>query len=160
MLNLASNAPGIFQPEHVEIAQEIADSLAVAIQQMQLRRADQQRRQEAEAMRDVMSALASAANINQALEIILVRLRDLIPYDRAGIFFLDENQHYQLAEKSPYPKAGGLRLHPSQDPLVEELKKVAAPDRGERYSVRSALRDLARHAARARLAGRSPADWR
>ncbi len=127
MLNLASNAPRIFQPEHAEIAQEIADLLAVAIQQMQLRRADQQRRQEAEAMRDVMSALASAANINQALEIILVRLRDLIPYDRAGIFFLDENQHYLLAEKSPFPKAAALRLHPSQDPLVEELKKGRRP---------------------------------
>ena len=127
MLNLASNAPAIFQTEHVEIAQEIADSLAVAIQQMRLRRADQQRRQEAEAMRDVMSALASAANINQALEVILVRLRDLIPYDRAGIFFLDENQHYLLAEKSPFPKAAVLRLHPSQDPLVEELKKGRGP---------------------------------
>ena len=127
VLNLASNAPGIFQPEHIEIAQEIANSLAVAIQQMQLRRADQQRRQEAEAIRDVMSALASAANINQVLEVILVRLRDLIPYDRAGIFFLDENQHYLLAEKSPFPKAGALRLHPSQDPLVEELKKGRRP---------------------------------
>jgi two-component sensor histidine kinase len=35
-LNLASERPGFFQPDHVEILQEIADSLAVALRQAHL----------------------------------------------------------------------------------------------------------------------------
>ena len=126
-LNLASDQPGAFQPEHISIAQEVADSLAVAIQQARLRRAEQQRRQEAEIMRDVMAALASAATMNQTLEIILVNLRNVIEYDRAGLFLLDESNNYVLTEKTGIGQEPLPAVQQVGDPLVEEFRRTRRP---------------------------------
>jgi PAS domain S-box-containing protein len=126
-LNLASEKPYVFKPDHARIAQEVADSLAVAIQQARLREAEQQRRQEAEIMRDVMAALASAATMNQTLEIILVNLRNVVEYDRAGLFLLDETNRYVLMEKSGSSSDDAYAIHPTTDPLVEEFRRTRRP---------------------------------
>jgi len=126
-LNLASEKPGSFNAEHVRIAQEVADSLAVAIQQARLRQAEQQRRQEAEIMRDVMASLASAATMNQTLEIILVNLRNVVEYDRAGLFLLDETNHFVLMEKSGPGSEAEHASHVATHPLVEEFRRTRRP---------------------------------
>lgn len=127
VLNLASNAPDVFQAEHVQIAQEIANSLAVAIQQTRLLRAEQVRRQEAEVMRDLMAALAFAGNLNQTLQAILVNLHNLIHYDRASLFLVDENERFVMADKGFPAQETGKGGFQENDPLIAEMRRTRRP---------------------------------
>ena len=125
-LNLASGLPHAFGVEQVQIAQEVADSLAVAIQQPRLRKADAQRRREAEVMRDVMVALASAGDLKQTLEALLVHLRNLIYYDRAGLILVDDEENYVLAGEG-LPAGRAPRTYLEYDPVVVELRRTRRP---------------------------------
>jgi PAS domain S-box-containing protein len=126
LLNLYSASPDVFTEELAQIAQEIADSLAVAIQQAHLRQAEQQRRQEAEVMRDLMAALASAGNLKQTLEAVLVNLHNVIRYDRASLFLVNEN------EQIVNPRSDTELDHPGRafsesNPLVNQLRQAKEP---------------------------------
>ena len=87
---------------------------------------EEQRRRESAIMRDVVVALATAGNLKQALEVLLVHLHDLIHYDRAGLFLVDEEERYVMA-------GGGLggesapRTYLENDPLVLELRSAQKP---------------------------------
>ena len=78
-------------------------------------------------MRDVMAALASAATLNQTLEIILVNLRNVIEYDRAGLFLLDERDTYVLTEKTGVGQEPLPAVQQAGDPLVEEFRRTRRP---------------------------------
>jgi GAF domain-containing protein/anti-sigma regulatory factor (Ser/Thr protein kinase) len=88
---------------------------------------ERRRLQEAEAMRDVMTALAMAADMNQTLEIILVNLRNVIGYDRAGLFLLDENMRYVLAGDIRPGQGRPLVSRMSSDPVIVELQDLRRP---------------------------------
>ncbi len=105
-LNLLSDQPHAFQVEMIDSLQEIADALCFAIEHLRQHQLEQQRLQEAEAIRDVMAAVASAGNLSQILEIILVNLGSVVKYDRAGLFLLDENQRYVLADQPSQGQEG------------------------------------------------------
>jgi signal transduction histidine kinase len=122
ILNLASSSPGVLQSNQIRIAQEIADSLAIAIQQGALRRAEQQGLREAEVMRDIMAALASAGTLNQTLEIILLNLRNVIAYDRAALYLLDDHQRYVPAERTDFNPGSKFRSHFDDDLLIAEMR--------------------------------------
>lgn len=122
LLNLTAARPEVFQAEHVQIAQEVADSLAVAIQEARLRRLERQRQRETEVMRDVMAALASASDLQQILEALLVNLHNLIEYDRAGLFLVDENE--QMVRLGPDPGPG---LFLDEHPVVVEMRRTRQP---------------------------------
>jgi len=126
LLKLFSTSPDVFEDERVRIVQEIADSLAVAIQQAQLRQAEQQRHQEAEVMRDLMAAQASAGNLKQTLEAVLVNLHNVIHYDRASLFLVNEN------EQIVNPHGDSELDHPGRafsesNPLVNQLREAKEP---------------------------------
>lgn len=126
LLTLYSAAPDVFPTEFNQIAQEIADSLAVAIQQAHLRQAEQQRRQEAEVMRDLMAALASAGNLKQTLEAVLVNLHNLIHYDRASLFLVNENEQIVNPRGETDPDHPG-RAFSESNPLVNQLRQAKEP---------------------------------
>lgn len=131
-LNLASTSAYVFESEHEQIAQEVADSLAIAVQQARLRKAENQGRREAEMMRDIMAALASAGNLNQTLEIILINLRNVVNYDRASLYLLDENQRFVPAEENILRTGSSFRSHFDDDALVADMRKnksaLSVPD--------------------------------
>jgi signal transduction histidine kinase/putative methionine-R-sulfoxide reductase with GAF domain len=126
-LNLLSNQPHAFQVEMVDSLQEIADALCFAIEHLRQHQLEQQRLQEAEAIRDVMAAVASAGNLSQILEIILVNLGSVVKYDRAGLFLLDENQRYVLADQPSQGQEGPVRTYLADDPLVTALQDSQRP---------------------------------
>ena len=125
VLILASAQSRAFGNDSIQIMQEVADSLAVAMQQSRLLKAEQSRRQEAEVMRDILSALAGAANLKQALEIILINLHTVIEYDRAGLFLADENG-YVLARKAA-DEGESSDIHLQDTPLVLEMQHTKRP---------------------------------
>jgi signal transduction histidine kinase len=88
------------------------------------RRGERQRQQEAEVMRDVMAALASASDLKQTLEALLVNLHGLIHYDRAGLFLVDENERIVLADRTAEAAAP---IHLEENPLVTEMRRTRCP---------------------------------
>lgn len=126
LLNLAADRADVFQAEHVQIAQEVADSLAVAIREARLRRAERQRQQETQVMRDVMAALASASDLRQSLEVLLVNLHNLIHYDRAGLYLVDENEQMVRMDRPPGME-GSPAVYLENHPLVEQMRRSRSP---------------------------------
>jgi signal transduction histidine kinase/putative methionine-R-sulfoxide reductase with GAF domain len=88
------------------------------------RRGERQHQQEAEVMRDVLAALASAGDLKQTLEALLVNLHGLIHYDRAGLFLVDENERIVLADRAADSTAA---VHLDEDPLVAEMRRTRRP---------------------------------
>lgn len=88
------------------------------------RREERQHQQEAEVMRDVMTALAGAGDLKQTLETLLVNLHGLIHYDRAGLFLVDENERIVLADRS---LDSAPAVHLDENPLVAEMRRTRRP---------------------------------
>ena len=87
-LNLGSELPVAFSEEQTAIAQEVADSLAIAIQNARLREAEHLRRQEAETLQEVTAALSATLNLDQVLDRILDHLARVISFDSAAILMV------------------------------------------------------------------------
>jgi signal transduction histidine kinase len=126
-LNLYSSSPTRFPAERVQVAQEIANLLAVAIQQTQLKTAERVRRREAEAMRDVMSALASAGDLNQTLQAILVNLHNVIEYDHASLYLVDEDERFVVGGQDVQVQRAAGRAFHEQNPLVDQMRQSRKP---------------------------------
>lgn len=127
LLNLASEIPNGFKPEIVPIICELADALAVAVQQALLLESEQKRRREAEIMRDVMAALASSVNLNQALEVILRNLSKVVRYDRAALYMQNENAQFQLPDSDRVVNDQSPRIFPTHDRIIAELRSTKRP---------------------------------
>jgi len=126
-LNLYSSAPTAFSAERVQVAQEIANLLAVALQQAHLKQLDNQRRQEAEMMRDMMASLASATDLNQIFEAILLNLHNVIDYDRASLYLVDENQRFVVTKKDVQEQQTSGRAFHEHNPLVDQMRLSRQP---------------------------------
>jgi signal transduction histidine kinase len=88
---------------------------------------ERQRRVEADVTRDILAALAGTVDMQQALEIILVNLHNLIHYDRVGLFLSDES-HRILIPPGGIAKSGRLTGVTSPDnPLVAEFQQTGEP---------------------------------
>ena len=83
--------------------------------------------QDNKVMRDVMTALAMAADMNQTLEIILVNLRNVLQYDRVGLFLLDKDEHFVLAGNTNPEEMSAIPSHGFSDPIVLELQRTKQP---------------------------------
>lgn len=70
----------------------IANQAAAAIENARLMEKEHQRLREAETLRHATAVLTSTLDLNQVLEAILNRLQEVIPYDSASIFLLDEDR--------------------------------------------------------------------
>ena len=76
-------------PTNAQLLAEIAALRTKLMEiELELQEVQHQRRVEAETRRDLMTALTRASGLDQTLEIMLVNLRNLVPYDLAGLFLL------------------------------------------------------------------------
>jgi two-component system NtrC family sensor kinase len=82
--------PHPFTTEEINLGESIAQQTALAISKASLLDAEQNRRQEAETLRDITTALTATLEIDQVLERILLRLEEAIPYDSAAVLLLEE----------------------------------------------------------------------
>lgn len=90
-LNIAFIPEEIVRSDHLEAAREIADMLALAIQQSRLLEAEQRQRQQAEIIRDAISSIATSLNFQQILADLLSSLKLLIPFDSAKVVLIGED---------------------------------------------------------------------
>jgi len=126
-MSLYAASPTQFQAEQVQVVLEIANLLAVAIHQAQLKLSERRRRREAEAMRDVMSALAAAGDLKQTLQAILVNLHTVIEYDQASLYLVEENERFVFSEKDVLVQRSVGRAFDRENPLVEAMCQSRRP---------------------------------
>src|SRR6185503_13744428 len=73
----------------VNIAREVADQLAIAIEQARLFEAEARRRQEAEALRDTAAALTSTLNLEEVLDRILSNAGRMVQHQMVNIALIE-----------------------------------------------------------------------
>jgi signal transduction histidine kinase/PAS domain-containing protein len=91
-LHIGAATPGAYTEDQIAIAYDIADNLAVGIQQARLREAEQQARQIAETIRAANEALSRTLNLHTVLDTLLKYLERLVPYDSANVILIDNQK--------------------------------------------------------------------
>jgi PAS domain S-box-containing protein len=77
-----------FKPTELSFLTSLAQQAAIAIENARLFRAEQQRRQEAETLREATAIVATTLEREHAIELILEQLAHVLPYDSASIQLL------------------------------------------------------------------------
>ncbi len=97
ILDIQSDQPNAFGPDDRQLAEAIGDTLAVAIRNADLYRAERWRHQVAESLREVAILLSEDASLEQVLAAILQELQRSLPTEAAAIWLLDEEDNFYLA---------------------------------------------------------------
>ena len=126
ILNLGKDSLGHFERVQVEIAGEVANQVALAIQQARLyeqvqrhanqlechvqqlqltQEAEREQRKLAEALREVGIALSATLDFEELLDSLLDQIGRVIPYDTANIMLVEE-QHIRVVRTRGYDKFG------------------------------------------------------
>ncbi|GAB4525489.1 MAG: hypothetical protein Fur0018_10040 [Anaerolineales bacterium] len=106
-LNLAHHQPGIYTQEHVHAVEEVAISLALAIQQALLWEAERRQRQLADTLRQATATLSESLNLEEVLQRILDYALQVIPSESANILSCQPDGFLPIAYK-------GERIYPIQ----------------------------------------------
>jgi diguanylate cyclase (GGDEF)-like protein len=84
-LNLGGSHTGLFREEQLPVLQQVADALALALQNSFIFQAEQERRHIAETLRQASAVFSSTLELDEVLGLILQQLRQVIPYDSASV---------------------------------------------------------------------------
>lgn len=149
ILALGATENTTFEPEHVEITQEVASVLALAIYQARLdeqvqhhaaemeqrvaelqlaQAAEREQRELAETLREVTGVLSSSLEREQVLRIILEQLARVVEYDGASVMLVSNNALEIVAYRRSTP--GPIHIEPLQIntlPHVQELFNHRTP---------------------------------
>lgn len=89
-LNLTAAVPGSFDHNHVQIAYEVAGSLAIAIQNAQLLQEAQQQATQLAALYDTALNITSALDRHALLNRLAAQLQEMLSPDAIGVVLYDE----------------------------------------------------------------------
>jgi PAS domain S-box-containing protein len=127
-LNLAFQSDGNVRLDHLEAAREVADMLALAIQQSHLLETEQRQRQQAELIRDAISSIATSLNFQQILSDLLASLRLLVSYDSARVVLVEEDS-LKVAATCGFP--GDLEIsgnkHTKENKIFQKMQQHRSP---------------------------------
>lgn len=127
MLYIVAPHRQVFALDQSAYLAEAAVSLALGLKNVRQRQQESERRREAELMRDIMGALASSADLNQTLEIILINLRSLVIYDTARLFLLEKSPEMLAVEKVYPPERHARTTFQANEPIVSALQANRRP---------------------------------
>ncbi|MBI5296010.1 MAG: PAS domain S-box protein [Chloroflexi bacterium] len=89
-VHLDSSTPGAFTEEQSILLQTFVNQAAIAIENARLFEAEQQRRHEAETLREVATAVASTLDEETAIQVILEQLSKVVPFKSASVQILGD----------------------------------------------------------------------
>ncbi len=118
--------PRLFTEEDLQIARHFANQAAIAVENARLFEREQQRRQEAEILRESILSLTYSMEPEKLFEIILDTLQKLIPYDSASIELTDGAYFVIVAGRSIPKSMIGTRYLASSEKWGD-IKKARAP---------------------------------
>jgi len=94
-LNLGGSQTGLFREDQLPVLRQIADAVALALQNSLLFQEEQERRHLAETMRQASTVISSTLELDEVLGLILQQLGQVIPYDSASVQRL-ENEWLEI----------------------------------------------------------------
>jgi PAS domain S-box-containing protein len=127
-LNLAFQQNENIQIDHLEAAREIADMLALSIQQSRLLETEQRQRQQAELIRDAISSIATSLDFQQIMADLLTNLRFLVSYDSARVVLI-ENESLKVAATKGFPPELDItgKRHPRENKIFHKMLETRMP---------------------------------
>ncbi len=124
----ASDPPRAFGKADVCLLEGLARQAAIAIENARLFETERRRRQEAETLRDVATALVATLDLSQVLDGILVQLARVVPCNSVCVFLFRQGHLHAVAGR------GFANLdqvigqdYPADDPLFEEMWRTRRP---------------------------------
>jgi K+-sensing histidine kinase KdpD len=91
VLHVGSLVPRAFQADEVELLQLVADRAALAIEHARLFEAERAARERIEHVQAVTDAALAHLDVNDLLQVLLPRIRDILQTDTSAVLLLDEH---------------------------------------------------------------------
>jgi len=133
--------PGAFSENDERLLSTVAGQVAVALERMQLREAEREQRELAEALREAANVLSASLDFNTVLDRLLDQITRVVPYDSASVMLVETaTQRARVVRSRGYEKYNpeavafinskilelGPRAHLKQ--LIESLEPVIISD--------------------------------
>lgn len=99
-----------FQPSELDFLNSLAQQAAIAIENARLFHAEEQRRKEAETLRETMTVVATTLERERAIELILDQLERVLKYDSASVQLLREGYLEIVGGRGWQPESSVLGL--------------------------------------------------
>ncbi|GAB4545107.1 MAG: GAF domain-containing protein [Anaerolineae bacterium] len=115
--NIGSRQVGAYSPDDLDVAQQMADQLAVAIENARLFEAEQNARQMAEVLRAANLAFTQTLELDDVLEALLDYLGQFVLYDTATILLVDMAS--QAVLHAVRARGGQIEAEPSHMAAVD-----------------------------------------
>ncbi|MBX3057129.1 MAG: GAF domain-containing protein, partial [Anaerolineae bacterium] len=80
------------QPTDIDLAEQAASQIALAIARMRLLRAEREQRELAETLHDIGTALTATLDYDSLLDVTLTQIQRVVPYDTANITLLERDE--------------------------------------------------------------------
>jgi PAS domain S-box-containing protein/putative nucleotidyltransferase with HDIG domain len=128
VINAESKQLDFFSEDDERLLLTIASQMAIAIERIRLFNSERERRQEAETLRDATAALSTSLDLDHVLKSILTSLKQVVPYDSASVFMLEEDRMRITSAhgfKNPEEIIG--QTFPANDTLFQEVLKNRRP---------------------------------
>ncbi|HQV63596.1 MAG TPA: GAF domain-containing protein, partial [Anaerolineales bacterium] len=127
-ITLDSYLPKAFTENNAIVTQTFSQQAATAIENVRLFEAERKRRFEADNLRLAATAITSSLDLQEVLEIILIALKQVVPFDLGSIMLLeDENVRIVAAQGFNNNKAMLNQTFPSQNELLLNIKQTQRP---------------------------------
>lgn len=123
-LVLGSPEVNTFTHDYLQLLQSIAGSVALALQNARLFVAERRRRQEAETLRNVTGAVTLDLRLEQILDILLERLRQVVRFDSASVMIVEGRRLQAVAGLGlPHPEEVIGRYFPIDNSLFAQIQR-------------------------------------
>ncbi len=127
-ISLDSRQPGTFTEEKAVLAQTFSYPAAIALENARLYASEHHRRQEAETLRQAVTAVSSSLEYHQVLDSILISLKQVVPFDSAAIMLLEGQQlRLEAVQGFPDPEQVLNLTFPAEDQLFSESQQIQKP---------------------------------
>ena len=128
VLNLGFVKKDPMTEEQLSVAQEVANQLAIALQQARLTEAEIQRREEAETLALATASLTQTLQLEAILNVILNYLGRVIPSDSNTVFLIDGESIIGVATRGLIDPAVVINQEfPLTDNLLADIRKNRTP---------------------------------
>ena len=128
VINAESIHLGNFSAADERLLTILAQQLTIILEKIRLLSAEQQRRKEAEILRDAMAALTSNLEVDSVLDEILVQLEKVVPNDTASLMLVENGMLCIRAVNGFHNPAEQIgRCFPLHDPFFQEVQRTRQP---------------------------------
>ncbi|MBN1680084.1 MAG: GAF domain-containing protein [Anaerolineae bacterium] len=137
LLQVGCKEPHAFDSYNTALLESVAQQLAVSIENARLHSAERQQRRRAETLQEV-AAILSSENLDEALQITLERLLEVLEYDWASVLLLAEPGYvithtrvengFKRTDLGPDSERIEIAQCPNLARLFEECQPVFVPD--------------------------------